>query len=161
MNTKTKLKNSHTIEELKDAVKKSKDEKQKTRIRAIIALKKGVMRTTVIEDCVITYATLRFWIKTYNKKGIEGLSMSKGGRPEGNPVWETKVFTKLTKELDKQKQCWSLPMMRAWIKEKTEKDIPEQTIWYHLQLLQYSYKSVRPHPYKGDDDVQDAFKKGP
>ena len=40
-----------------------------------------------------------------------------------------------------------------------KKDIPEQTIWYHLDTHKYSYKSARPHPYKGNKEQQESFKK--
>lgn len=160
MNKKIQLKNRHTIAQLEDAIKKTTDEAQKTRLRAIIKVKEGHTKTSVANYFVIGRLAVISWIKVYNEKGIDGLHMSKGGRPEGNPVWDPRIFSELTKELDRQRRCWSLPLMRVWITKKFRKDIPEQTIWYHLNLLKYSYKSVRPHPYKGDKEAQEAFKKG-
>ncbi len=159
MKTKIQLKKRHTIPELKDAAKDSRDEEQKTRIKAVIALKKDVSRSVIAKEFLIDPKTLRYWICSYNKNGLEGLVMSKGGRPEGNPVWDTSIFTALTKELDKQERCWSIPLMQDWIKKHKKKLIPESTILYHLNVLKYSYKSLRPHPYLGDKRVQDTFKK--
>lgn len=160
MKTKIQLQKRHTITELEKAAKESKDQDQKTRIKAIIALKKDVSRSIVAKDFLIDPKTLRYWIRSYNKNGLEGLVMSKGGRHEGNPVWDTDIFTALTKELDKQQGCWSIPLMQDWIKKHKKKMIPESTILYHLKVLEYSYKSLRPHPYLGNKKVQDAFKKG-
>ena len=49
--------------------------------------------------------------------------------------------------------------MQEWIEENHKETIPESTIWYHLKCLKYSYKSARSHPYKGDKEQQDSFKK--
>jgi len=159
MNIQIKLKKTHTIAQLQKAIKVSKDEGQKTRLRALIKLKKGHTRTATAKDFVVDRKTLLFWIKEYNEKGVKALIMSKGGRPEGNPKWDKEIFKDLAKELRKNKKCWSIPLMQEWIKKKKDKEIPESTIWYHLQLLDFSYTSLRPHPYKGDRKAQKAFKK--
>lgn len=159
MNTKIQLKNKHTISQLKEAVKKSSDEGQKTRLRAIIKIKEGFTRSEVLKDFVIDRKTLLKWIKAYNKKGIEGLIFSKGGRPKGNLVWDQEIFDDLVKEINKNNQYWSIPIMQEWIEKHKKETIPSQTIWYHLKLLNFSYKSARPHPYRGNKKDQEYFKK--
>ena len=159
MGKQIKLKDDHTIKELKDTIKKSNDEGQKTRLRAIIKLKENNTRTTVAKEFVVNRVTITYWIKTYNKKGIEGLTMSKGGRPKGNHKWEEEIFKKLTEEIRKSKQCWSLPLMQDWIYKEENKVIPISTIWYHLQKSNFTYKSLRPHPYLGNKEKQEEFKK--
>ena len=74
--------------------------------------------------------------------------------------WDTRIFDDLTKEIDKGGRYWSIPLMCAWIKDHKKTDIPENTVWYRMADLKYSYKSARPHPYKGDTEKQEAFKKG-
>lgn len=160
MNTKIQLQNKHTIKQLEDALKASRDEAQKTRIRAIIKLKQGDTRTKVAKDFVINKNSLLYWIKAYNENGVEGLIFSKGGRPKGNLVWDQKIFDDLAEEIKKNNQYWSIPLMQEWIKKHKKETIPSQTIWYHLKLLKFSYKSARPHPYKGSKEAQEAFKKG-
>ena len=159
MNIKIHLKEKHTISELKTAIKKSNDEGQKTRLRALIKLKQGSTRTAIAKEFVIDQKTLRFWIKEYNEKGIKALIVSKGGRPEGNPKWDKKVFKVLIKEVKKSEKCWTIPLMKDWVLKKKKKEIPESTIWYHLQILDFSYTSLRPHPYLGDKKKQEIFKK--
>lgn len=104
--------------------------------------------------------TVISWVKTYNKGGIEALDMDKGGRPEGNPKWNQTIFDDLVHEIEKGGRYWSIPLMVEWLKEYKKQEVPESIVWYHLDRLNYSHKSARPHPYKGDVEKQDAFKKG-
>lgn len=159
MNTQIKLKNKHTIEELRVEIKKSKDEGQKTCLRAIIKLKEGNTRKETAKEFVINRKTLRSWIKKYNEGGVINLIMSKGGRPKGNHKWDEEIFKKLTKEISKGDQCWSLPLMQDWIFKEEKEVIPITTIWYHVKKLNFTYKTLRPHPYLGDKEKQEEFKK--
>lgn len=149
-----------SVAQLRHAVASSGDEAQKTRIRAIIRLREKATRAAVARDFVVDRDTVTNWIAAYNKGGVPALKMSKGGRPEGNPTWDTAIFDALIKEIDKGGRYWSVPLMQEWIKEQYEKEIPENTVWYHVTGLDYTYKSARPHPMKGDPKKQDAFKKG-
>jgi len=156
---KIKLKNKHSITELKNAIKKSNDEEQKTRLRVIIKTKEKLTRTAIAKEFTIDRTAIIYWIKAYNKKGIEGLIMSKGGRPKGTLKWNEKIFKKLAKEINKGDKCWSLPLMQDWIHGEENEFIPISTIWYHLKLNNFTYKSLRPHPYLGDKEKQEIFKK--
>jgi len=148
-----------TLHTLECAAKNVSDPQQKTRICALIALKMNPSKTTIAKQFLIDRKTLYAWIAAYNTGGINALKMSTGGRPEGNPVWDTDIFTKLVEEVTKSNQCWSAPLMQEWIKKQYKQDIPESTVYYHLKRLKFSYTSVRPHPYKGDKKAQDVFKK--
>ncbi len=143
-----------------DIKNKSSDEGQKLKLRAIINIKKGKKVKQVSEDLLVSRQSLSAWQRIYNNKGTEGLLTNKGGRPEGNPVWDNKIFTALTEHVKKTGGYWSVPLMQQWILKKYAKTIPLQTIWHHLCLLEFSYKSSRPHPYKGDKKRQESFKKG-
>lgn len=125
MNTKIHLKNKYAIVQLQKAIKTSKDEGQKTRLRALIKLKKGYTRTATAKEFVVDRKTLLFWIKECNKEGVKALIMSKGGRPEGNPIWNKKIFNDLLKEVKKSKKCWSVPLMREWIRKHKKKRYPK------------------------------------
>ena len=159
MNIQIKLKNKDTIAELKKAIKKSNDDGQKTRLRAIIKLKENDSRTIVAKELIIDQKTLRSWIKKYNAGGVINLIMPKGGRPKGSLKWSKKIFKRLAKEINKGDRCWSLPLMQDWIHKEEKEFIPISTIWYHLKLNNFTYKSLRPHPYLGDKNKQEIFKK--
>ena len=154
------LLHTNTLEELRIALRESKDESQKTRLKVIISLRKGVTRINTGAKLLINTNTITEIVKRYNQKGLVGLRINKGGRKEGNPKWNTEIFNELVKEIHKQDKYWSIPLMMQWIKEKYKQDIPEQTVWYHIDKRGYSYKSARPHPYLGNKEKQDAFKKG-
>ena len=91
--------------------------------------------------------------------GFSALASNKGGRPEGNPKWDAEIFEALAKKIDKG-GYWSIPRMQEWINKHRQKDIPEQTVWYRMDQLNYSYKGARPHPAQGNKEKQDSFKKG-
>ena len=148
-----------SVAKLRQAVARSGQEEQKTRIRAIINIKEGGTHTEVAKRFVISRTTLISWIVAYNQGGVASLKMSKGGRPEGNPKWEASHFLSLTKEIDKG-GYWSIPRMQEWLSKEYAVNIPEQTVWYRMDQLNYSYKSARPHPVQGNREKQETFKKG-
>ena len=155
-----KITGTHSVEQLQKLIKTSKDEGQKTRLRVILGIQRGKLRKEVAEDLNLNIDTITDTVRRYNNKGVEGLIVSKGGRPEGNPKWDNVIFDDLVKEIDKQEKYWSVPVMMSWIKENKAKDIPYNTVWYHVRNLNYSYKSARPHPHLGDKNKQELFKKG-
>lgn len=148
-----------SVTALRLKIKESSNEGQKARIRAIIHIKEGATRVEVARRFVVDTDSLTSWVKAYNKGGVDALNMSKGGRPEGNPKWDTAVFDALAKAIDRG-GYWSIPRMREWIREHHHEDIPEQTVWYRMDQRGYSYKSARPHPAQGDNEKQETFKKG-
>lgn len=160
MQPKLKLKTRESLEDLRRAVRESDNEAQKTRLRAILCIKEGLSHAKTAKQFVVCRTTMWSWVRAYNQGGIKALKMSEGGRPVGSPKWDPAIFTALTTEIDKGGKYWSIPLMQIWIKERYRQDIPEQTVWYRLNALRYSYKSARPHPFKGDAEKQAAFKKG-
>ena len=160
MRPQIQVSTQHTVAELRQAIKDSNDEEQKTHLRAIIAIKGGASNKEIAQQFVVAGNTILNWIRHYNQGGIEALAFNKGGRPPGNHKWEQSIFDDLIQEIDTGGKCWSIPMMQDWIESTHKKDVPESTVWYHLKQLEYSYKSSRPHPYKGDRERQETFKKG-
>lgn len=150
----------HTLAELVELKNKSSDDGQKLRLRAIINIKKGKTFEQIAEEMLVSRKSIGVWHVKYDEKGVEGLLSNKGGRKEGNPTWDAEIFEKLTEHVKNTGGYWSVPKMQEWVKETYKKTIPLQTIWYHLILKKFSYKSSRPHPYKGDKEKQDSFKKG-
>ena len=156
----TTINNHDTVGQLTAKIKNSKDEGQKTKLRAILRLKEGSTGAVVAKNFLVSERSVRIWVTYYNARGSDALKTDLGGRPHGNPKWDVSIFEDLGKEIEKGGKYWSVPLMVEWIKKKYQKDIPKNTVWYHVTDLDYSYKSARPHPYKGDQDRQDAFKKG-
>ena len=159
MAQKQNKKTEDGITRLRQEIKDADDEAQKNRLRAILCVKEGMSRVETGQKFVVHRMSVAAWIDCYETGGALALKMSKGGRPNGNPKWDVAIFKTLTKELDKGGRYWSVPLMQQWILEKYQKTIPENTIWYHVTNLDYSYKSARPHPFQGNAEKQAAFKK--
>lgn len=141
------------------AIKKTSDAAYKTRLKAILKAKKGAKRATIATELVITERSVSLWLSAYNKGGVHALMTKQPGRRAGPQKWRADIFETLAKAIDKG-GYWSVPRMQEWLKEHHHKDIPEQTVWYRMDQLNYSYKSARPHPVQGNKEKQDAFKKG-
>jgi len=156
---KINIKSRDSAQNLKCALTKSHDAAQKNRIRAIINIKEGATKTATAKQFVVSRTSVVSWVKAYNLGGVEALKTNYGGRPEGNPKWDVSIFNGLAKEIDKG-GYWSIPRMQEWLKTKYKKYIPEQTVWYRMDQLNYSYKSSRPHPTQSNKEKQESFKKG-
>jgi len=156
------LKNHHTNEELEHELKYTKDGRYRLRIQAILLAQKGLKSHEIAEQLQIGKDTFFNWKRWYNERGLIGIKeVSKGGRPEGNPIWDNAIFKTLYEKLDSMEEYWSIPKMQEWIIENHKVKIPESTIGHRLKINGYSFKSSRPNPYKGDKEKQYAFKKKP
>ncbi|MBP9760607.1 MAG: helix-turn-helix domain-containing protein, partial [Candidatus Pacebacteria bacterium] len=144
MTNHSPLRLQHTEDELRQALARTKDERHKTRIRAIIHIAKGATHRQVTEHFMVNKNTVTGWVSAYNEGGISALDMSKGGRPKGNHKWDQSIFDELAREIDKGGRYWSIPLMQEWLKKHKNQDIPESTVWYHIDRLNYSHKSARP-----------------
>lgn len=159
MQQHTSLKPHATLEVLAQALKKARGDILRTRLKAIILRVRKHTPQEIAERLLVNDRSVRDWITLYNQHGVKGLTPKPSGRKEGNPKWNSDIFTDLAKVIDKG-GYWSIPRMREWIREQYQKDIPEQTVWYRMDQLDYSYKSARPQPVKGDKERQETFKKG-
>jgi len=160
MKNRSPIRLQHTEEELRHSLACAKDEAHKTRIKAIIHIANGASHEEVAQRLMVNKNSITAWVAAYNEGGTDALDLSKGGRPKGNHKWDQSIFDDLVKEIDKGGRYWSIPLMVTWLKEHHKVEVPESTVWYHIDRLDYSHKSARPHPYKGDTKRQEVFKKG-
>jgi transposase len=148
-----------TAAELRAKLRTAHDEAFKNRVKAILLALEGKKRYEIVDQLAVDASRVTAWVQRYNNGGTDALIFSKGGRPLGNPKWSDDIFSTLAKEIDKG-GYWSVPRMQEWLKKEHRKDIPEQTVWYRMDQLNYSYKSARPHPVQGTKERQETFKKG-
>ncbi len=148
-----------TITSLRTALKRTREPILKTRLKAIVLRKQGIDPQEIAERLLVSDRAVRRWVTLYNAGGITGLTPKPAGRKKGDVVWKASVFNNLAKEIDKG-GYWSVPKMQEWLRIHHHADIPEQTVWYRMDQLNYSYKSARPHPVKGNKEKQEVFKKG-
>lgn len=144
---------------LATALKRARGDIEKTRIKAIVLRTRGKTPQEIAEQLFVNDRSVRTWITLYNRDGLVGLVQKPSGRKEGNPKWDSALFNALAKEIDKG-GYWSIPKMQDWLKIHFQVDIPEQTVWYRMDKLHYSYKGARPHPVQGNRERQETFKKG-
>lgn len=144
---------------LRTKLRTAHDEAFKNRLKAILLALEGKKRYEIVKQLAVDASRVTAWVQRYNSGGTDALVFGKGGRPEGNPKWSNDIFSALAKEIDKG-GYWSIPRMQEWLKKNHKKDIPEQTVWYRMDQLNYSYKSARPHPVQGNKERQETFKKG-
>ena len=147
-----------SFERLSEAAKYARDPALKIRLKAVVLRKQHKTPQEIARLLAVTDRSVTGWIRRYNNDGLVALATKPSGRPKGNPKWDASIFDALAKEIDKG-GYWSIPRMREWIREHLEKDIPEQTVWFRMDQLDYSYKSARPHPVQGNRDKQENFKK--
>ena len=148
-----------TEPELREKIRHAHDEAFKIRLKAILLAVGGKKRFEIVSQLTVDAKSVTTWLQRYNEKGTSALVSNKGGRPEGNPKWDTAIFTDLAKEVEKG-GYWSIPRMQEWLTKHKKKRVPEQTVWYRMDQLGYSYKSARPSPIGGSTEKRDAFKKG-
>lgn len=148
-----------TEAQLRKKLASAHDEAFKTRLKAVLLALAGKKRFEIVERLTVDASSVTLWLQRYNEQGSAALASNKGGRPEGNPKWNKEIFEDLAKEIDKG-GYWSIPRMQEWLKREKNQEIPEQTVWYRMDQLKYSYKSARPSPVRGDKEKQDTFKKG-
>lgn len=160
MARKITLKNHQSNEELERELKYTKDGRYRLRVQAILLAQEGLKSHEIVEQLKITPRTFFRWKRWYNERGLSGIKeVSKGGRPEGNPIWDNAIFEGLYAKLDAMEEYWSVPKMKEWLIEEYGVSIPNSTIEHRLKVNGYSFKSSRPSPYKGDEEKQKGFKK--
>lgn len=143
---------------LRLAITKTSDAAWKQRLKAALKAREGKKRREIAEQLVASERSVGAWIKAYNAGGMAALKTKPSGRKLGPQRWETAIFDALARAIDKG-GYWSIPRMQEWLSRHTHHDIPEQTVWYRMDRLGYSYKSARPHPVQGNKERQEAFKK--
>lgn len=150
----------HTKEELEKELKTTRDGRYRLRLQTLLLVHDKLSGAVIAKQLMIQRETLFKWVKWYNEKGLEGIrNVSSGGRPEGNPKWDDSIFEALFAKLDLMEEYFSVPKMQSWIEDTYEIVIPENTIHNRLKAGGYTFKSSRPNPYKGDPNLQAAFKK--
>ena len=153
------LKNHDTEEELLREIRNTTNGRYQHRLRTILLVKRGMTSKAIREEMLISSATYSKWLKNYNEHGKEILKQHNSGRKDGNPKYEEKIFKEVFEKLDLMEEYWSIPKMQKLVLELHNVQVPDETMRMRIKRAGYSYKSNRPSPYKGDEELQDNFKK--
>jgi len=153
------LKNHDTEDELLQEIRSTKNGRYQHRLRTILLVKRGMTSKAIREEMLISSATYSKWLKNYNEHGKEILKQHNSGRKDGNPKYEEKIFKEVFEKLDLMEEYWSIPKMQKLVLELHNIQVPDETMRMRVKRAGYSYKSNRPSPYKGDEELQTNFKK--
>jgi len=153
------LKNHDTEIELLQEIRKSNNGRYQHRLRTILLAKRGLTAKAIQAELLISSATYCKWLKNYNEHGKDILQQFNSGRKGGNPRYDKKIFKELFEKIDLMEEYWSVIKMQKFIYDKYSIKIPNETMRMRAKRAGYSYKSNRPSPYKGDEELQKILKK--
>ncbi len=153
------LKNHDTEDELLQEIRKSTNGRYQHRLRTILLAKRGLVAKVIQAELLISSATYCKWLKNYNEHGKDILQQHNSGRKDGNPRYEEKIFKELFEKIDLMEEYWSVIKMQKFVKELHDIHVPSETMRMRVKRAGYSYKSNRPSPYKGDEELQKNLKK--
>jgi len=154
-----KITEHNTIDEIEQEIKSTLPGRYRLRLQTIFLAKQGVHREEVQKTLLISRHAYYTWIHKYNDKGMEILKEHNSGRKNGNPKYEAKIFKELFEKLDLMEEYWSVIKMQKFVLELHNIDVPNETMRMRVKRAGYSYKSNRPSPYKGDEELQKNLKK--
>jgi len=154
-----KIAEHNTIEELEEEIKSRQPDRYRLRLQVILLAKQGMSNTEVQKTLLISRHAFYTWIHKYNNGGIRSLMQYHRGRENGNPKYDAKIFAEVFEALDKMDEYWSIPKMQKLVEELHGIKVPYETMRMRVKRAGYSYKSNRPSPYKGDEELQAEFKK--
>lgn len=153
----------HTSVELKRLVRREKDVRMATRIRAVYLALMGKSAPEIATVLGYRRRTIQNWIYAYNKQGLEGLQDSPG-RGQKCKLNADQIQW-LRQRLDEGPSPESgLSVFHGKdIKQMIEKQFGVvyhlNSIYKLLHRLGYSYVSSRPEHPKGDPEARKSFKK--
>ncbi len=154
-----KLKEHDTEDELLKEIRSTSNGRYQHRLRTILLAKRGMASKDIREELMISSATYSKWLKSYNEHGKDILKQHNSGRKDGNPKYDEKIFKELFEKLDLMEEYWSVPKMQKLVLELHNIQVPYETMRMRVKRSGYSYKSNRPSPYKGNEELQKNLKK--
>jgi len=146
---------SHTIAEAARVIKTIPFSKATIKLQAIAAVSHSTINK-VSEVFNIANTTLKFWIRTFEESGIEGL--------------ETRVKNPRKPKLDlvqkEQIRSWieanpnvTMKKLQSMIKKNFNIEISLVGIWKNVQKMDFSHITARSVHYKQDKEKLEEFKK--
>lgn len=153
------LKNHDTEDELLQEIRNTNDGRYQHRLRTILLAKRGVSSKEIREELLISSATYCKWLKNYNEHGKDILKQHNSGRKNGNPKYKENIFIEVFEKLDLMEEYWSIVKLQKLVLEHHNIEVPNETMRMRVKRAGYSYKSNRPSPYKGDEELQKNLEK--
>jgi len=147
------LKSHLSDEEIKAKINCSENMHEKKRWFAVYILMKGKLKIKDVADALeVTPATLTNWLKAYNNKGAEGLSVDNwGGRRNAVlSIQEERTFLNKIKKVSLYGCAVTADAVRKALQDYTKKPFTKKQV-YSL-LKRHRWKRRRLTPRIGDED---------
>ncbi len=153
----------HTTTELKRSIRKERDARLATRIRAVYLAQMGKTAPEIAQLLGYSRRTIQNWIHCYNKQGLSGLDDHHGQGPkcrlnESQIQWLRQRIEEGPRTEDGVCVFHGKDIQRI-IDHQFGISYHLNSIYRLLKRMGYSYVSSRPEHPKGDRQAREAFKK--
>jgi transposase len=118
------------------------EDRYKKRERAVIAVQDGESPEAVARILGTTCQTIYNWLARYRNGGLQNLRDKKGnrGRPTKLTAKEIRMLYRAIVKTDPRQYefefcLWSLPVIRAFIKQQFGVELAKSSIWHLLRQL--------------------------
>ena len=144
------------IQVLNDALKSTKDGRERDRIRGIILIKKGYNVHKIADIMNVSVRTIYNWKKRYEKNGTKGLKTKR--KPGRKGKLSPEDVEKLIKLL-KQKDCWTTREAKELIKNEFGIEYTLRHVARILRKIGMVYQKPFVHDYRRPDNAEEILKK--
>jgi transposase len=153
------------IQEVKAAMKNTKDKRMFERYQSILLHLKGMTYEQIAGIVGRSIVTINSYVKVYREKGLDGLQM---GQSPGRPTFLTEEQEQELYQLIVEQRPadvgfpaemnWNAPLIRDWIKREFGVTYAERGVRKLLYRLGFSYTKPTYTLAKADPEKQAAFK---
>ena len=145
----------HTILEAAKVIKTVPFSKATIKLQAISAVSHSTINK-VSEVFNIANTTLKFWIRTFEKSGIEGLE-SKVKNPKKPKL--DQVHKEQIKSWIESDPNITMKKLKSMIKKNFNIEISLVGVWKNVKAMNFSHITARSVHYKQDKEKLEEFKK--
>ncbi|MDR2905089.1 MAG: helix-turn-helix domain-containing protein [Helicobacteraceae bacterium] len=97
----------------------------------------------IAESLIVNRETVTKCLNLFNQGGLEMLRPKRAGRKEGNPKYDSGIFSDLIRVLGESREEWSVYKMQDYIRDRHEVTVPESTIYYRIAKLGFAKRARR------------------
>lgn len=154
----------HGTDELAVLIKRERDARVATRLRAVLLAARGRGHTEIARALAVSPRSVQEWVRRYNRAGVEGLrDRPRPGQPKKlRPHQEAQVVRWLNQGPDLERDgavAWRGPSIAGKIEEHFGKKFSLSGAYALLHRLGFEPLRPRPIHRKADLGAQEEFKK--
>lgn len=157
------IRRENTSAKLRQIARYCKNSLQASRLFAIADILDGKSRIEASQSNGMSIKSLCFWVKRYNKEGIEGLrDRLRSGRRKVLTVEQESEFKAIIEAGPSEEDNivrWRCVDLQQWLQKHHNITVHERTVGKWLKKLGFSHMIPRPIHRKNDPEVIEKFKK--